>query len=303
VRKLLLAALLCLGISLSARAQTHTFAPRDANNIFTGNNTFNGSTNLNLQSYTVATLPAAASTQIGFIVSVTDANVTGSCTTGGGTALSLCRNSGAAWVPIGSGFNPAIPGPIGGTTPAAGTFTTLNATSIPSPGPIGGTTPNTGTFTSITTSTIFDANGAPFITSAATASAVDSIKITNAATANPATVTIATSGTDSNINLSLAGKGAGGVVLAGISETLTTQTTTYTALPSDDTILCNGTFTTTLPVTGIPTGKKYAVKNIGTGLCTVAPASGNIDGSASFLVSSQYQATEFVFDGTQWWAL
>ena len=59
-----------------------------------------------------------------------------------------------------STFNPAIPGAIGGTTPAAGHFTTLsasgtstlatvNATSIPAAGAIGGTTPAAGTFTAL----------------------------------------------------------------------------------------------------------------------------------------------------------
>lgn len=58
---------------------------------------------------------------------------------------------------------------------------------------------------------ITDANGNPFVISSATASAVDSLTITNAATANPATVQIAATGSDTNINLSLIGKGTGGV--------------------------------------------------------------------------------------------
>ena len=59
--------------------------------------------------------------------------------------------------------------------------------------------------------TITDANGNPFLISSATASAVDSVTVTNAATANPATVTVGATGSDSNINLSLVGKGTGGV--------------------------------------------------------------------------------------------
>jgi len=59
-------------------------------------------------------------------------------------------------VPVASGgggsFDPAIPGPIGGTTPAAGTFTTLvGNTSISSPGNI--TTTSTGSITSNTSIT------------------------------------------------------------------------------------------------------------------------------------------------------
>lgn len=52
----------------------------------------------------------------------------------------------------GGAFDPAAPGPIGGTTPAAGTFTTLTGnTSITSPGNI--TTSSTGAITSNTTVT------------------------------------------------------------------------------------------------------------------------------------------------------
>ena len=62
---------------------------------------------------------------------------------------------------------------------------------------------------------IKDGNGNPFITSSATASAVDSITVTNAATADPATVDIAATGSDSNINLSLTPKGTGTVIIGG----------------------------------------------------------------------------------------
>lgn len=66
------------------------------------------------------------------------------------------------------------------------------------------------TFTGgLNTSAVLDANGHAFIASSATGSAVDSVTITNAATANPATVTVASSGSDSNVNLALNAKGAG----------------------------------------------------------------------------------------------
>lgn len=71
------------------------------------------------------------------------------------------------------------------------------------------------TVNSILTSTFKDANGNPFILSSATSSAVDGVTITNAATANPATVTIGATGSDTNINLSLAAKGSGTVQVSG----------------------------------------------------------------------------------------
>ena len=115
--------LMCFGISLSARAQTTTFPAQELNNIFTGTNNFNGITNVNLQTYTVGTLPTPATVTTGYIVLVTDGSTPNNCTTGSGSNLSFCRNTGSAWVPI--GVNPAAPGAIGGTTPAAGTFTSI----------------------------------------------------------------------------------------------------------------------------------------------------------------------------------
>lgn len=56
---------------------------------------------------------------------------------------------------------------------------------------------------------ILDGNGNVFLLSSATASAVDSLTITNAATANPATVTIGATGTDTNIHLAFLPKGTG----------------------------------------------------------------------------------------------
>ncbi len=52
-------------------------------------------------SYTVATLPAAGTA--GRLAVVTDAASAGSCTSGGGSAVALCRDSGSAWVPVGDG--------------------------------------------------------------------------------------------------------------------------------------------------------------------------------------------------------
>ena len=52
-------------------------------------------------SYTVAGLPAAGTA--GRVAVVTDASTAGDCTTGGGSALALCRDSGAAWVAVGDG--------------------------------------------------------------------------------------------------------------------------------------------------------------------------------------------------------
>lgn len=54
-----------------------------------------------LGAYTVAGLPAAGTA--GRLAVVTDAATAGSCTSGSGSGLSLCRDTGAAWAPVGDG--------------------------------------------------------------------------------------------------------------------------------------------------------------------------------------------------------
>lgn len=66
------------------------------------------------------------------------------------------------------------------------------------------------------TTNILDANGNAIITFSPTASAVDTITITNAATGNPATVEISATGSDTNISLNLVSKGTGTVQVNGV---------------------------------------------------------------------------------------
>jgi hypothetical protein len=56
-------------------------------------------------SYTVAGLPAAGTA--GRVAIVTDAAIAGSCASGGGSARSLCRDTGSAWEPLGDGSSGA----------------------------------------------------------------------------------------------------------------------------------------------------------------------------------------------------
>jgi hypothetical protein len=82
---------------------------------------------------------------------------------------------------------------------------------------LGGSYTPSGTWTSMPLTTpkvttgINDANGNSMLAFTATASAVDGFTFTNAATANPATVTMAATGSDSNINIALTPKGTGAI--------------------------------------------------------------------------------------------
>lgn len=72
------------------------------------------------------------------------------------------------------------------------------------------------------------------------------------------------------------------------------KTGAYTAV-SGEVILASGTFTVTIPITA---NSQITVKNIGTGTITIAPASGTIDGAATFPLDSQYASVSIVSDGT-----
>jgi hypothetical protein len=75
---------------------------------------------------------------------------------------------------------------------------------------------------------------------------------------------------------------------------------TYSVTNSDSTINCTGTFTVTLPITGIAVGKKFRVKNIGVGTITIS-STANIDFTTSISLTIQGQGIEVQWDGTQYW--
>lgn len=75
----------------------------------------------------------------------------------------------------------------------------------------------------------------------------------------------------------------------------------YQAGTFDQVIVANGTLTVTLPAASKLRGKVMTVKNSGTGTVTVATAAGNIDGSTTVSLSTQYAVGRYVSDGTSWW--
>lgn len=79
---------------------------------------------LRLPESTVASLPAAAS-NTGKVFRVTDSATAGSCTSGSGSAVTLCYSTGSAWAALGDGNGTVQPAPIqlwagGCDSPSAG---------------------------------------------------------------------------------------------------------------------------------------------------------------------------------------
>lgn len=86
------------------------------------------------------------------------------------------------------------------------------------------------------------------------------------------------------------------------SSSLTAVTGTYTA-SSRTIILASGTFTVYLPAVSGKVGRKYTIKNKGTGTVTVdGNASETIDGSLTQSLLSM-DSMQIVSDGTEWWVL
>lgn len=79
------------------------------------------------------------------------------------------------------------------------------------------------------TTGINDVNGNSMLAFTATGSAVDGFTFTNAATANPATVTMAATGSDTNIGMTFANKGSGGTTFTGTGGTGTILTVKATS--------------------------------------------------------------------------
>lgn len=96
-------------------------------------------------------------------------------------------------------------------------------------------------------------------------------------------------------------------VSEGVSLNIVAKTANYTATTSDHTITCgagNQTFTVTLPpVLGLA-GLILNIKNVGTGTITVdGDGAETIDGAATAILSSQYDAITIQCNGVTWWII
>lgn len=185
-----------------------------------------------------------------------------------------------------------IPTPAGGGTPCTTTASSIQYDNSGAFGCVSGATSN-GTNLKVTT--LLDLNGNPFIQSSATASAIDSLIVTTAATANPAAVSIGvvSSGSDANIDLNLTSLGTnrfinflpGGSTSAGIKIqqlgstaarlTLDTASDSYIWDSSNHFQIGPANFPlqtdTTYPCPiGVATGNGAAGGTLGTGLCRTA---------------------------------
>jgi hypothetical protein len=79
------------------------------------------------------------------------------------------------------------------------------------------------------------------------------------------------------------------------------KTTTYTVLATDSFLTGSGTFTFTLPTAVGTTGKPYTIKNIGTGIITIAcNGAQTIDGVATYVIRTTNNGVTIISDGSNW---
>jgi hypothetical protein len=176
---------------------------------------------------------------------------------------------------------------------------------------------------------IADANGNELIVMATTGSAVNQLKVANAASGNP--VTISATGDGANVSLNLVTQGSGtlqynGSVIAKVSDipTYTTSTqnaqptsgTTYTLVLTDagKTVTMSSASANTLTVppnssVAFPIGTRLDVLQLGTGQTSIAAGSGvtiykyNIASGTTAKIAGQYAAATLWKQDTDVWYL
>jgi len=149
------------------------------------------------------------------------------------------------------------------------------------------------------TTSVDDANGAELIKVTATASAVNEVTLTNAATGNKPTITA--SGTDTNVTVKLAGKGTGSVEIAKAAYTSSTITTAGAASTAATYIICNsGSALAVSLANGTVVGEYKIFTNRGAGTATVTPAS---FAQGTTFALAQYDGCQVIWDGNNWYLI
>ena len=196
------------------------------------------------------------------------------------------------------------------TAPAISTISNGGTVTIPSGADtlVARTSTDTLTNKTLTSPTVYrpiiqqsinDSSGSELIKLVRTASAVNEITITNKATgAHPS---IAATGNDANINLSLSSKGKGSVAISKAAFTSSTITDTGRADSASSLIICNkGTAFAVSLDPGTTVGEFKIFSNKGGGLVTITPAP---FANGSTIRLPQNTATQCIWDGTNWFTL
>jgi len=148
---------------------------------------------------------------------------------------------------------------------------------------------------------IADANGNEQILLQTTSSAVNHVEFTNAATGNAPTLNAV--GGDTNVSLSLAGKGTGSLIvnskLSYTSETLTGTTVTASLLVPLTIHNASSAVGCTLPAT-TTAGQIKKFVNINSGAVTITGAKFNGGDDGQIAILAQWESVELIWTGSYW---
>lgn len=162
-------------------------------------------------------------------------------------------------------------------------------TAIKVSGTLLGTGITTLNFVGATGQAVGDGSEANITTSSGT-----NLSLTTTGTSGPATYNNGTG----VLNIPIYSAGSGGISRS--ISTVSTTTAAGAAASTDYVYLCSGTFTITLPATTGNTNL-YTIKNIGSGVITVATTGGEtIDGSATASIPVQWTSYDFVAASGNW---
>lgn len=88
---------------------------------------------------------------------------------------------------------------------------------------------------------------------------------------------------------------------SAIGQVVQTKSTTYTALVTDDLIICTAAMTVNLYAASGNSGRRITIKSTTTGSVTIdGNASETIDGSLTQVIDQQYMALTLQCDGSNW---
>lgn len=113
------------------------------------------------------------------------------------------------------------------------------------------------------------------------------------------TFTIANNNTTKKVDVTVAATGGGGGTVRSINS-ISGDTTAGSTSGTDYVYLCSGTLTLTLP-TAVANTNLYTIKNVGTGVVTIAFTGGQTgDGSTTMIMSVQYTSVDLISDTVNW---
>lgn len=230
---------------------------------------------------------------------VTGVAAPASICTGSPSISTFCRGDGQWATPSGGGNVSSVPTPTTGQAAEWTGASTIKGTNVTGSGSFAKAT--SPLLVTPQVNTILDANGNPFLISSATASAVDSLTITNSATGNPATVSATASGTDANINFLLAPKGSGLVQFNSSIQTISAATGAWQATEGINPGLAVAGKDVFWAQSG--TAHYWTMQNNGGPVQKVIGSSADIN-TSDFVIGSHFPATRagdmWYYNGSTW---